>query len=690
MLKGAPHQITQPLPVFLGWEDKEHFLLGKKPKTNGAMIRYRISAKTLKQTITEEEAKAPKPVISAYIRAGNVYLKDEEGNEVQLTFANEEEKNPTLSPDNKKIAFTRNNNLFVIDLLSKKETQLSFDGSETILNGYASWVYYEEILGRPSNYKSFWWSPDSKQIAFMHMDESMVPLFPIVSEEGEHGYTEFTRYPKVGDPNPEVKIGVVPATGGNIVWADFNSKTDQYFGMPYWKPDASALWVQWMPRTQDSLMIYEMNLENGAKKIILTETQKTWIDLDDQGSRIQFLSDNKYFIYRSDESGWNHLYLHDLSGKRINAITSGQYTVADILYVDEKKQWIYYTCRKDNSACYDLYKIKLNGKNLKRLSFGNYTHENIEASPDASYFISTYSNTETPDIMVLVNNNGKMLMELGNTRGEMYDQINFAKTNLIRIQSEDGKYDLPVRIILPVNFDRTQKYPLLINIYGGPNAGTVYDGWDLRMQQQWWASEGLIQVSMDHRGSGHFGKEGMNFLHRNLGYWEMKDWTRIVKWLIDSMSVDPQKVCISGFSYGGYMSCYALTYGAEYFTHGLAGGSVTDWRLYDTHYTERFMDQLVENPEGYKSSSVMTHAGKYKGLLRIYHGTMDDNVHLQNSLQLVKKLQEKKKHFEFMVYPGGRHGWRNLPGQDAHSTNEIARFIYRHLLNKEMPEGLLK
>jgi dipeptidyl-peptidase-4 len=445
-----------------------------------------------------------------------------------------------------------------------------------------------------------------------------------------------------------------------------------------------------MPRSQDTLIIYEMNLSDGSKKSILSEIQKTWIDLDDQGSRIHFLSNKNHFIYRSDESGWNHLYLHDFSGKRINTITSGKYTVNDVLYVDEKKQWIYFTCRKDNSAGYDLYKVKINGKELQRLSFGNYSHENIELSPDASYFITSYSNTETPDAIALVSHKGKLLMELGNAKGEKYDQTNFANTKLIRVKSEDGKYDLPVRIILPLNFDRTKKYPLFINIYGGPNAGTVYDGWDLRMQQQWWASEGLIQVSMDHRASGHFGKEGMNYLHRNLGYWEMKDWTTIVRWLTDSMNVDPNKVCISGFSYGGYMACYALTYGSEYFTHGLAGGSVTDWRLYDTHYTERYMDQPSENPKGYQSSSVMTYTDKYKGLLRIYHGSMDDNVHLQNSLQLVKKLQEKRKHFEFMVYPGGRHGWRNLPGQDAHSTNEITRFIYQNLLERETPSEILK
>jgi dipeptidyl-peptidase-4 len=690
MLKGAPHQITKPIPYFIKWEDDQNFIIAKKENASSGYKEYRINGKTLIETPIDKGWEEESNEREVVIKDGDIFLNNTDGKEYQLTQTDAAEKNPTLSPDQKKVAFTRGNNLFVIDIDSKKETQLSFDGSETILNGYASWVYYEEILGRPSNYKSFWWSPDSRNIAFMRMDESMVPLFPIVSEEGVHGYTEITRYPKAGDPNPEVKIGVVAAAGGNILWADIDPKKDQYFGMPYWKPTAEALWIQWMPRSQDTLKIYEMSLSNPTLKEIITETQKTWIDLDDQGSRIQFLSDNKHFIYKSDESGWSHLYLHEISGKRKNTITSGNYTVEDILHLDEKKQWIYFTCRKDNSTCYDLYKIKWNGKELQRISFGNLTHEDIHLSPDASYVVATCSNSLTPDRMVLMNNKGKVLMEPGNAKGKDYGEITIAKAEILRIKSKDGKFDLPLRIVWPLQYDSTKKYPLVINIYGGPNSGTVYEGWNLSMREQWWASEGLIQVSMDHRGSAHFGKEGMNFLHRNLGYWEMQDWITIVKWLIENANVDPKKVCISGFSYGGYMSCYALTYGADYFTHGLAGGSVTDWGLYDTHYTERFMDSPSENPEGYKSASVMTHADKYKGLLRMYHGTMDDNVHVQNSLQLVKKLQEKKKHFEFMLYPGGRHGWRNLPEQDAHSQNENARFIYQYLLGKTMPQEIVR
>jgi len=688
MLKGASHKITQSLPRFLGWKDDQHFFISKKIQPDSPQRTYLVNAKTLQEVIADESMMTKEaPEKTVMLKGDDIYLRDA-GKEIRLTQTEAAEKNPTLSPDGNYVAFTRNNDLYTIRLSDQKENRLTNDGSDVILNGFASWVYFEEILGRASRYRSFWWSPDSKNIAFMRMDERAVPIFPIYSEEGQHGFLENTRYPKAGDKNPEVKVGVIGADGGTVVWADFNEKDDQYFGMPWWRPDGQGLWIQWMPRTQDYYVIYEMNLATGGKKTIYEERQSTWIDLDDN-DRIQFLPSGKGFLLYSDKTGWKNVYYFDMNGKLISHITNGNYTVTDINHVDEKNQVLYFTCRKDNSARYDFYKVKFNGTGLQRLSFGDYTHS-VQVSPNGSYFTTVYSNTATPQSIALVDNKGKIIRELGSSKGSDFDNYAIAKTELIRVKSEDGKYDLPVRITWPMNYDKNKKYPLFINIYGGPNAGTVYDGWQLNMMQQWWAKEGMIQVAMDHRASGHFGKEGINYMHRNLGYWEMKDWITIVKWLTENASVDPKKVCISGFSYGGYMTCMALTYGADYFTHGLAGGSVTDWHLYDTHYTERFMDTPKENPEGYKTSSVYSYLDKYKGMLRIYHGSMDDNVHLQNSLQLVKKLQEKKKQFEFMVYPGGRHGWRNLPGQDAHSTNENNRFIYKYLLEKEIPKEVLR
>jgi dipeptidyl-peptidase-4 len=245
-----------------------------------------------------------------------------------------------------------------------------------------------------------------------------------------------------------------------------------------------------------------------------------------------------------------------------------------------------------------------------------------------------------------------------------------------------------MKVTWPVNMDKSKKYPVLISIYGGPDAGTCFDAWSLSGNQQWYAKEGLIQVVMDHRASGHFGKEGVNYMYHNLGYWEMKDYSTMVKWLIANGNADPGKICITGFSYGGYMTCYALTYGADVFTHGMAGGSVTDWTYYDSHYTERYMGTPANNAEGYKTGSVLTHTDKYKGKLQIVHGIIDDNVHMQNSINLISQLQDAKKDFEFMPYSGGRHGW---PGNKwLHYLNMKTRFIYKYLLEKEVPKSMLR
>ena len=688
MLRGGAANITTPLPRVLGWVDDGRLLINKKEHQDSAMKVFLVDCKTGKMTPSSADLLKTNagPGVSISLRDNDVFVSIPGQPTKQLTKTPETEVNPTLSPDKAWVAFTRKNDLYTINIASGKEYRITNDGTDLILNGYASWVYFEEILGRPTRYKSYWWSPDSKQIVFMRMDDTKVPLFPIYSESGQHGYSENTRYPKAGDPNPTVRIGITPVAGGQLTWADFNENEDQYFGMPYWTPDAKTLLIQWMNRGQDNLIIYAVNPSNGSKKEVYNEKQKTWIDLDDQGGRISFLGENKGFILQSDKDGWDQLYLHNNDGTLKNQITTGSNWSTNVQYIDEVKNIIYFTSRQENSVRTDLYRVDFDGKNQMRLTFGDYTHA-TELSPNGSYFTTRYSNASTPDRLALVSNKGKLILELGDSKGTDFDAYAMAKTEILRIPSEDGLFQLPIRITWPLNFDPAKQYPVMINIYGGPNAGTVRDGWQFNGQTQWWAKEGLIQVAMDHRASGQFGKNGINYMHRNLGNWELKDWITIVKWL-RTHGADSTRVGIAGFSYGGYMTCMALTAGAGYFTHGLAGGSVTDWKLYDSHYTERFMDTPAENPQGYAAGAVMTHADQYKGLLRIYHGTMDDNVHLQNSLQLVKKLQDVKKHFEFMVYPGGRHGWGG--NQQFHSANENNAFIYKNLLKKEVPMAMIR
>ena len=676
--------ITKPLPAVVKWLDDSRFILRRDGKN------FEVDCKTgaEKEYVEENINKGSVPVKPNVINKGNDLYLSKNVADIQLTNDTDKEINPVVSPDGNYVAYTKNNDLYTVNLTTKKETRLTKDGSETILNGYASWVYMEEILGRRSQYRSFWWSPDSKHIAFFRSDDSKIPVFTITDATGLHGIVETQRYPKVGDPNPEIKVGIAGPDGGKIIWAAFNEKDDQYFGQPYWMPDGSALLVQWMNRLQDNLVIYNIDLTSGAKSEFYNEKQKSWIDLDDQGDRIQFLKNMTGFILTSDKTGWNHLYYHDIDGKQINAITTGKFTVTNLTYVDEKNGIVYFTARGlENTARNDFYRVNINGKNMDRLTVGDYNNA-INLSPDGSYFVTTYSNSVTPSKMTLISNKRKIIKDLGESKAEEFDNYNMAKTEIIRVKSDDGIYDLPMKVTWPVNMDKNKKYPVLVSIYGGPNAGTVMDTWGISGNQQWYAKEGLIQVTMDHRASGHFGKEGVSNMYHNLGYWEMIDYSTMVKWLIANGNADAARICITGFSYGGYLTCYALTFASDVFTHGMAGGSVTDWTLYDSHYTERFMGTPANNPEGYKSSSVLTHAAKYKGMIQVVHGAIDDNVHLQNSIQFVSKLQDLKKDFEYMPYSGNRHGIRGDKG--LHYQNMKTKFIYKYLLEKEVPKTMLR
>ena len=675
---GTVPSLTKPMGAISGWSDDSHYI-----EMNSA------TKQLFTVDINSGERKSytppPKSDVEVSVKDSDVFIQYGKQQPKRLTNDAAEEKNPTLSPDGKYVAFTRNNDLYAVDVATGKEIRYTTDATNVIYNGYSSWVYFEELLGRPTKYKAFWWAPDSKHLAFMRFDDTKVPMFPINGSTGQHGYTEKTRYPKAGDPNPEVKFGFVPAAGGKIVWADFNEKDDQYFGTPYWSFDGSSMMVQWMNRGQDNLKFYAVKPETGAKKEIYDEKQKSWVDLDFDG-RITYLEDKKHYILKSDRTGWAHYYLYTLDGKLVNPLTSGKWQVTDLLNIDEKNKVVYFMARKDASTQTDLYRVNYNGKGLKRLTFGAYTHK-VQVSPSAKYFITTYSNVGTPPKQALVDNTGKVIKEISDSKSADFAKFAIGKTEMVTIPTDDG-YNLPAVITYPVDFDESKTYPVVFSMYGGPDAGTVTNTWK-GTAVQWWANEGIIQIAVDHRASGQFGKEGVSLMHRNLGKWEMKDYITAAKWLKAKPWVNNKKLLITGHSYGGYMTCMALTYGADYFDYGYAGAPVTSWELYDSIYTERFMDTPQENPEGYKNASILTYTKKYKGLLRIMHADMDDNVHMQNTIQLINKLENENKHFELMIYPGGRHGWSNTI-KGKHDFAERARFYYQNLLDKPAPAEVLQ
>lgn len=700
IFRGAEPRLTRPLPNVTGWADDDHYLELRRKEGEKPGGVYAVDAASGRDSLVRDpelyrdlvgqgvDPAAPATADDAwtkliYSKENDLYLLNTETKAfTRLTSTPGEEKNPVISPDGRMVAFTRDNNLYGVTLADGKEIQYTSDGSDVIKNGWASWLYYEEILGRPTRYRAFWWSPDGARLAFYRFDDSPVPVFPLYNAEGVHGFVEQERYPKAGDPNPSVRFGIVPASGGPVTWAAFNEKDDQYFGMPFWTPDGKSVWVQWMNRGQDTLKIYAIDPPSGKKSLVYEEHQNSWVEWLEG---IRFLAHGTGFIVRTDKDGWMHLYLHAMDGTLRNRLTGGKWSVADLLAVDDAKGLVYFTARKEASTRTDLYRVAIDGNGLTRLTTGPYSHA-VKVSPTGKHFVTTYSNVGTPFRMALCGPDGSLLRALGDSREPRLDSTLLGKTEMFSIHIPDG-YDLPAVWTLPPDFDPAKRYPVIISVYGGPLSATVNDSWK-GIGNQWLAMEGAIQMSVDHRGSGHFGKEGAALMHRRLGTWEVRDYSDAVRWLRSRSFVDSTRICITGGSYGGYATCMALTAGADFFTHGFAISSVTDWRLYDSHYVERYMDSPAENPEGYTAGAVMTWAEKYKGVLSIVHGTMDDNVHMQNSIQLISRLEDLNKHFEFSLYPGGRHG---IGGPKAiHLQTELYRFYYAYILRKDFPAKLFE
>ena len=574
--------------------------------------------------------------------------------------------NPTYSPDYSKIAYTLGNNLYSIDVNTREIVQHTSDGSDVILNGYASWVYYEEIFGRASRYKAFWWSPDSKILAFYRFDNTKVPMFPIYNSEGQHGSINETRYPKAGDPNPEVKIGFVSVRGGETVWADFDSS------IPFWNPEGTRFMVSWMDRSQDNLRMYSVDPVYGNKYQVYSEQQATWIDWMEQ----MLFTDKGMYIVR-DTNLWQQIYFLSYDGKIYKRITDGgENWGIRLLRVD--RRYLYYTAKRESTVRNDIYRITLSNNKVERISSGGYNFASVRVEEEGGTKIyASMSNLSTPTKEVVFNipRDGslrRMKMDvLFDSKGPDFDKFEIAVPELVYITTRDG-IDLPATVIWPIDMDRSGrvKYPVKVNIYGGPDNPQVLDSWKgVSFNNQWWAYHGVIQVVLDTRSAGHLGKAGMNQVYRRLSVLELQDFIDGISYFRKYPFVNSQKVGIEGFSYGGTMSLLCCTAANEYFQYAIAGGAVADWKLYDTHYTERYMDTPQDNPSGYAQAAVFDRMGAYRGdktnMLRYTHGTGDDNVHFQNGLQIIDKLQQLGKDFELMIYPQGMHGYRGYQSNQS-------------------------
>lgn len=684
-------------PSILGWTDDSHYIIRTFDQEKRLVIRS-VDIRTGKET-TAEQPKSGRDILAEALPDGTdltsadavsddmksaVISKDNDlwyfttGTQglKRLTNDQVQEVNARFSPDGSKIAYTKNRDLYIFDLASDKEIRLTSDASENIYNGYASWVYMEEILGRASRYAAFWWAPDGNRIAYLRTDETEVPYFTLNrldAPDGVHGKLEVTHYPKPGDPNPKVKMGIADIATARTVWVKTDYNVDQYLAWPFWTPDSKNLAIQVVNRDQSDLQIILADPATGDYRQIYNEKYKTWLDFHED---IYVMEDNTGFIIRTYKSGWDNLYYYGWDGTLKARLTDFNFRVTSIDRVDEAQKVIYFSATGNESTDSHAYRVGLDGKNLLQITKGEGTH-GVNISPKGSYFIDTWSSFTSPGSMIAYDKRGRQIREI--FRAETPDEASVARTEFVKIPTSDGLFNMPATITYPLGFDPAKKYPVVFTIYGGPDSKNVYNRWQGGMPS-WYSRNNIIQFRVDHRGSGQFGKQGNDYLHRSLGKWEVLDYQDAVAWLRLKPFVDASKIGITGSSYGGYMSCMALTKGADFWTHGFAGSSVTDWQLYDNIYTERFMDTPQDNPEGYRDGSAMTFAGNYKGKLYITHGDMDDNVHLQNSIQLISKLQDEGKVFQFMLYPGGRHGWGGAKA--AHLRNEEYSFWLKNFFGK--------
>ncbi|MBN2400421.1 MAG: S9 family peptidase [Candidatus Aminicenantes bacterium] len=680
--------LLQPLPVIAGWRDNDRYT----ELRDGILFLVNARSGRAQKLLDPQAAKTKLPPgldllkpndhtadysLLAFIHQDDVFLfQIKTGTLRRITTTRAAEKNPTFSPDGRFLAFTADGNLFVSATGDGSVSQLTFDGSEEILNGYASWIYYEEILGRFSRYRAFYWSPDSKKIAFLRFDQSRVPQFPLFEAAGPYGRLEMQRYPKPGFPNPQVKIGVVDLGSQNTEWIAFPPEVDHYLTFLDWAPGAKGFYVQWMNRGQEDWRIFAYKFADKKLHPVYHELYDTWAEAV-SSTEFFALADGGILLI-TPKSGWPHLVHIQADGAK-KMITTGKWSVQRIEFVDEKKGLVFFSADKEDSTRTDLYRVSIAGGEPQRLTRLNGTHV-VTFSAAGSFYLDRYSSITRPTMLQLCDGDGRIVRKLGESASPGWSDVALGKVEIFKIPAKDGLL-LPAAWYLPGDFDARKRYPVVISVYGGPGSRSVVDAFPRRLDNYFLAQQGIIVLKVDHRGSGHFGKQGADTMYRCLGKWELADYCSAVDYLRTQPFVDGEKIGITGGSYGGYVAALALAAAPDYFLCAIADFAVTDWTLYDSVYTERYMDLPSENPEGYRQASVLSYLPTYRGGLRLTHGSMDDNVHMQNALQLLNGILDLGKTAELMIYPGERHGIRSKKA--AENAMAAIDFWKRHFFDQK-------
>lgn len=581
------------------------------------------------------------------------------------------QRNAKFSPDDSQVGFVRHHNLFVVDLASGVETQLTTDGSDDIINGQFDWVYEEEF-GLADGWQ---WSPDSKKIAYWRLDQTRVHAYPIENMMPLYPSVFWLKYPKAGEANALVQIGVLDLETRATKWMELGEETDIYIPRIQWTPNPALLAIQRLNRLQNKLDLMFADVQSGATRVVVKETDPCWVDVSDD---LFFLKKKEQFIWTSERSGFLHAYLYDYNGRMLAQLTTGDWEISALQGFDEATGWLYFTGKRESAIEQHVYRVNIASNAIEHLSNKRAGWHTPNLSPDFKHVIGTFTDARTPMQISLRKSDATLVRWL--EQNEALTQRATVAPQFVQVKTSDDGTLLNAWMMKPANFDSTKKYPVIVYTYGGPNAQDVVNRWGGHRYfwHQFMSEKGFIIFCIDGRGTGGRGKKFENLVYGDLGKWSTHDQIEGAKYLARLPYVDAKRIGIWGHSGGGYLTSLALTKGAPYFKAGIARAPVTDFRLYDSIWTERYMGLPQQNAAGYKSAAVMTYADRLQGRLLLVHGMADDNVHMQNTVQLQEALQAANKQFEVMYYHGRNH--RISGGNtDLHLHTLMTEFFMKNL-----------
>lgn len=580
-----------------------------------------------------------------------------------------------FSPDGKSVAFVRDHDLFVTDLTTGEERRLTNDGGANIINGTTDWVYEEELGLRDA----FHWSPDSRRIAYWKFDQSPVPAFPMVDELGVYPKVSVLRYPKAGHGNSIVRVGVIPASGGETVWLEAGPDTGQYIARMDWL-GSDSLVVRRLPRRQNRLDILMLSATTGKGRLVASDVDSTaYVNVSDRS--VLWIENGRRFLMLSDRTGWRQVFLYDRAGNVVGQVTRDGSDVLDIVGVDEKRGFVYVVAAAPDPRQRQVFRYSLDGKHFARVTNTPGTHS-VSFSPGFRLMLDVHSSAGKPvtaSLHDLVTRRAPRVLVDNAELTKKLEALAVRPPQFFRIPMPDG-LELDAYRLVPAHFDSTRRYPVLMYVYGGPAAPQVNDAWGgtRYLWHQMLTQRGYVVVVVDNRGAAWRGRDFRKVTQLQLGLHESQDQIDAAKWLGRQTWVDPSRIGIWGWSYGGFMTLMTTARGGSVFKAGISVAPVSDWHLYDTIYTERMMWTPQNNPEGYRKTSVLPHLEGLEAYLLLVHGTGDDNVHPQNSIQVANRLQELGKPFEFMLYPNRTHSISGGRTQ-VHLFEMFTRFIMENL-----------